>query len=58
MVALYAVTFGVQVGINSAVAASLHHDLWWRLPLAFVVAQSTATCLNFIVQRLIIFRLR
>ena len=56
VVILYAVTFAVQVGINWALYHALA-DEWWRLPLAFVVAQGTATVVNFIVQRAVIFKI-
>ena len=57
VVALYAVTYGVQIGINY-----LFYSMWddkpWRVPVAFVIAQGTATVINFVVQRAVIFRLR
>ncbi|MFE6922766.1 GtrA family protein [Nocardia sp. NPDC057663] len=56
VVALYAVTFAVQVGINAVLYFALP-DEWWRQPLAFVIAQGTATVINFVVQRLVIFKL-
>jgi putative flippase GtrA len=54
--ALYAVTYAVQVCINY-----LFYVAWdekpWRVPVAFVIAQGTATVINFVVQRIVIFRL-
>lgn len=56
VILLYAVTFAVQVGINAVLHASLP-DEWWRVPLAFVIAQGTATVINFVVQRAVIFKI-
>jgi putative flippase GtrA len=54
--ALYITTFVVQVGINHVLVAVLAES-WWQKPLAFVVAQGTATVINFVVQRAVIFKL-
>ncbi|MGI5222029.1 GtrA family protein [Nocardia sp. CA-290969] len=58
VVVLYGLTFCVQVGINWVFYEIFDDGVWWRVPAAYVIAQGTATVINFVVQRLVIFRIR
>lgn len=52
---LYATTFAVNVGINAA-ALTLLPDVPVRITLAWVIAQGTATAINFVMLRTVVFR--
>lgn len=54
-VALYAVTFAVNVGVNSA-ALALLPQVAFQTTIAWVIAQGTATVINFVMLRTVVFR--
>lgn len=59
VVILYAVTFGLNVGIFHVVynlTLSLGHV--WAKTIGFVVGQGVATAVNFVVQRAVIFKVK
>lgn len=59
VVALYAITFALQVGLFAALYPWVL-GLWGSITIAqvvgFVIAQGVATAVNFVVQRTLIFR--
>lgn len=54
---LYTVTFFVNVGTNALLLTLLPAGRW-EIPLAWVVAQGTATVINFVMLRTVVFRVR
>ncbi|WP_228460628.1 GtrA family protein [Gordonia crocea] len=55
---LYLATFAVQVGIYAALEHVWTSDNKLMSLLSFVIAQGTATVINFVVQRAVIFKLK
>lgn len=54
---LYTVTFFVNVGTNALLLTLLPPGRW-EIPLAWVIAQGTATVINFVMLRTVVFRVR
>jgi putative flippase GtrA len=54
-VALYAVTFAINVGMN-ALALAVLPAMPARYTVAWVIAQGTATAINFVMLRTVVFR--
>lgn len=52
---LYTVTFFVNVGVNAAGLRVLA-PYGWHVPVAWVLAQGTATVINFVMLRTVVFR--
>ncbi|NNH74091.1 GtrA family protein [Nocardia uniformis] len=66
VLALYAVTFTAQVGMNALLLGvllpNMEFDVFGRtlegaVLVAFVIAQGIATVINFVVQRVVIFKI-
>jgi putative flippase GtrA len=55
---LYGTTFFVNVGMNALALHLLPDGLPWETTVAWFVAQGTATCINFLVLRTVIFKSR
>jgi putative flippase GtrA len=52
---LYTVTFFVNIGVN-ALMLSILNDFSGEKSVAWVIAQGTATVINFVMLRLVVFR--
>ena len=55
-VALYATTFAINVGMNALALALLSATVPARYTVAWVIAQGTATAINFVMLRTVVFR--
>jgi putative flippase GtrA len=53
--ALYTVTFFVNVGTN-ALMLGLLPEMRWKVALSWVIAQATATAINFVMLKWVVFR--
>jgi putative flippase GtrA len=54
-VLLYGTTFAINVGVNALMLVVLP-DIPLRVSLAWVIAQATATAINFVMLRTVVFR--
>ena len=57
-VALYATTFAINVGMNALALVLLPAATPARYTVAWVIAQGTATAINFVMLRTVVFRSR
>lgn len=55
-VLLYGVTFFVNVGMNALSLQLLPDDFTWRVALSWIIAQGTATTINFVMLKWVVFR--
>ncbi|WP_236790088.1 GtrA family protein [Amycolatopsis sp. GM8] len=55
-VLLYTVTFFVAVGMNALMLVVLPDSLAWKATLAWVISQGTATAINFVMLKWVVFR--
>jgi putative flippase GtrA len=54
-VLLYSVTFFVNIGVNALMLQVLG-EFRWHVTVAWVIAQGTATIINFVMLRMVVFR--
>ncbi|MBC8092748.1 MAG: GtrA family protein [Pseudonocardia sp.] len=55
-VVLYATTFALNIGMNALALAVLPVGMPLRFAVAWVIAQGTATVVNFVMLRTVVFR--